>query len=203
MYRAEPQLGADGKMYPIDALTRIDPGQGMLIYQLVRDTKPDNTLEIGLGYGFSTVYFLAAIRANGKGHHVAVDPYQINPWNGVGLTREKILGMEPGTFEFCSETSIQGLARFAREKRRFGTILIDGDHKFDYTLVDFSLASFVCETGGHIILDDMWMPAIQRVASFIRRNLPNFTEIPTPIRNIALFRMTSGEQRQWDYFVPF
>lgn len=143
MYRAEPQLGADGKIYPIDAVTRIDPAQGMRIYQLVRDTKPTNTLEIGLG--FSTVYFSAAIRANGNGHHGAVDPYQINPWNGVGLTREKVLGIEPGVFEFCSENSVQALARFAREKRQFGTILIDGDHRFDFTLVDFSLASFVCE----------------------------------------------------------
>jgi hypothetical protein len=72
----------------------MDGAQGMRIYQLMHDTTPDNTLEIGLGYSFSTVYFLAVIRANGKGHHVAVDPYQMNPWNGVGLTREKVLGIE-------------------------------------------------------------------------------------------------------------
>jgi predicted O-methyltransferase YrrM len=203
MYNAEPQLGADGNKYPIDARTRIDPAQGMRIYQLVRDSKPDNTLEIGLGYGFSTVYFLAAIRANGKGHHVAVDPYQIHPWNGVGLTREKVLGIEQGVFEHCSEMSFQGLARFTREKREFGTILIDGDHKFDFTLVDFSLASFICAQGGHIILDDMWMPSIQRVASFVRLNRLDFAEVPTPIRNVALFQKISGEQRQWDHFVPF
>ena len=203
MYCGEPQLGADGTMHSIDTITRIDPAQGMQIYKLVCDTKPDNTLEIGLGYGFSTVYFLAAILANGKGHHVAIDPYQIHPWNGVGLTREKVLGIEPGVFEHVSESSFQALLRFGKEARRFGTILIDGDHKFDYTLIDFSLATFVCGPGGHIILDDMWMPSIQRVAAFIRLNLPNFTEVATPIQNIALFQMTGPDQRQWDHFVRF
>ena len=97
MYDCEPQLGAAGKMYPIDAVTRIAPKEGMLIYQLVRDTKPDNTLEIGLAFGFSTVYFLAAIRANGNGHHVALDSYQSDAWNGIGLAREKVLAPSQGS----------------------------------------------------------------------------------------------------------
>jgi len=202
MYDREPQLGAEGKKYPIDATTRISPMQGMWIYQLVRDTRPDNTLEIGLAFGFSTVYFLAAIRANGKGHHVALDPYQ-NNWNGIGLAREKVLGTEPGIFEFSSEDSIQGLAQFAREQRRFGTIFVDGSHRFDDVLIDFSLASFVCESGGHIILDDMWMPSIELVASFIRLNRPDFTEVRAPIQNIAVFRKTGPDKRNWDHFVPF
>jgi len=203
MYRSEPQLGADGKLHPIDAITRTDQVQGMFLYNLVHETKPDNTLEIGLGYGFSTVYFLAAIHANRKGHHVAVDPYQLHPWNGVGLTREKVLGLETGTFEHCSESSFQALARFAREQRQFGVILIDGDHKFDFTLIDFTLAAFVCAPSGHIILDDMWMPSIQKVTSFIRLNRPDFTEIPTPIEKIAVFQRTGDEQREWNQFVPF
>ena len=78
-----------------------------------------------------------------------------------------------------------------------------GDHRFDRVLFDFSLASFVCEPGGHIILDDMWMPSIQRVASFIRLNRPDFTEVRTPVRNVAVFRMTGADTRQWDHFVPF
>lgn len=67
MYEGEPQLGTDGKLYPLDTVTRISPRQGMWIYNLVRDTKPGNTLEIGLAFGFSTVYFLAALHSNGTG----------------------------------------------------------------------------------------------------------------------------------------
>ena len=203
MYDRQPQCGAEDKMYPIDATTRIGPKQGMLIYQLVRDTKPDNTLEIGLAFGFSTVYFLAAIQANGKGHHVALDPHQTSRWHDIGLARGKVLGIEAGIFEFSSENSIQGLARLAREQRQFEIIFIDGNHRFDSALSDFFLASFVCKPGGHIILDDMWMLSIQRVASFIRLNRPDFTEVRTSIQDIAVFRMTNTDERPWDHFVPF
>ncbi|HEY1481720.1 MAG TPA: class I SAM-dependent methyltransferase [Candidatus Acidoferrum sp.] len=203
MYRSEPQLGSEDKTYPLDAKTRIDPGEGMQIYEFVRQTKPDRTLEVGLGFGFSTVFFLAAIHANGKGRHLAIDPYQIITWNGIGLARHKVLGTPEGVFEHTFEDSVQALSRLIREKRRFGTILIDGDHRFDFTLVDFSLASFLCEPGGHIILDDMWMPSIQRVASFIRSNRPNFTEVRTPIHNIVVFQMTGPDPRRWDHFADF
>jgi predicted O-methyltransferase YrrM len=202
MYDGNPQLGVDAKMYPLAENVGIGPQQGMLIYQFVRDSKPENTLEIGLAYGFSTVYFLAAIRANRKGHHVAVDPFQ-DDWSGIGVAREKVLGCQPGTFEFSDQTPVQALARFARERRRFGLIFIDSDHKFDGVLVDFTLAALICEPGGHIILDDMHMPAIQRAVAFIRRNRPDFTELPTSDKRLSIFRMTDTDQRKWDHFVPF
>jgi hypothetical protein len=203
MYDRRPQLGTGGRFYPIDEFTQISPQKGMWIYRLVRDTKPENTLEIGLAFGFSTVYFLAAIESNGKGHHFALDPYQDCLWNGVGLTREKVLNVKPGTFSFSYEGSIQGLARFAREQRRFGVIFIDGNHRFDDVLIDFSLSSFLCEPGGHIILDDLQMPSIQRVVSFIRRNRVDFTEALTPISTIAVFRKTDVDKRAHSHFVSF
>ena len=34
--------------------------------------------------------------------------------------------------------------------------------------------------GGHIILEDMWLPSIQRDVAFIRENREDFTEVETP-----------------------
>jgi predicted O-methyltransferase YrrM len=203
MYAGDPQLGADSKTHALDATTRISPQQGMLIYRLVREVKPENSLEIGLAFGFSTIYFFAAIQANGKGHHTSVDPFQYETWHGIGVARGQVLGTKPGSFEFCHETSIQALARFAKEQRRFGVIFIDGDHKFDGVSVDFALASSVCELGGYIILDDMWMPSIQRAVSFIRLNRVDFTEVPTRAPRLAVFRKTDSDKRRWDHFVRF
>jgi len=203
MYDGDPQLGVDGKTHTIDGITRIGPKEGMLIYRLVRDIKPENSLEIGLAYGFSTVYFLAAIQANGKGHHIAVDSYQYEWWDGIGITREKALGIQPGLFEFNRETSAQALARFDREQKRFGVIFIDGDHRFDGVLIDFCLASLVCEPGGYIIFDDVWMPSIQRAMSFIRLNRADFTEFPARDTRLAVFHRTDIDKRRWDHFVPF
>jgi predicted O-methyltransferase YrrM len=204
MYDGDPQLGVDGEIHSMDdAPARIEQQQGMLIYRLVRDTKPENSLEIGLAYGFSTIYFLAAIQANGRGHHIAVDPFQYECWHGIGVAREKVLGTKPGLFEFSQETSVQALARFAREQQRFGVIFIDGYHTFDAVLIDFSLASLVCEPDGYIILDDMWMPSIQRAVSFVRLNRADFTEVPTTVTSLAVFRRTGTDERRWDHFVPF
>jgi predicted O-methyltransferase YrrM len=203
MYDCEPQLGADGKSYPVDSKAAVPPRQGMLIYNLVCDTKPENTLEIGLAFGFSTVYFLAALKKNGKGHCYALDPYQVCNWYSIGLMREKVVNAPAGTLVFSNEDSIQGLARFAREQRHFGVIFIDGYHRFDDVLIDFSLASLVCEMGGHIILDDLWMPSIQRVVAFIRRNRADFIEVPTPISNVAVFRKTNADNRPWHHFEAF
>jgi len=203
MYDGEPQLGADGQMHELDPLTRIRPRQGLWLYQLIREEKPDETLEIGLAYGFSTVYILAALHANGKGRHTALDPFQDGFWRGIGATRDRVTGVRPGTFEFSRETSVQGLARLARERRQFGVIFIDGNHLFDAALVDFFLAAPLCQIGGHVVLDDLWLPSIERVASFVRRNRADFVEVPTPIGNIAVFRRTDEDKRDWKHFVPF
>src|SRR5713226_7004912 len=47
------------------------------------------------------------------------------------------------------------------------------------------------------------MPSIQRCVSFLRGNRVDFTEIPTPIANIAVFRNFADAKRAWNHFVPF
>jgi hypothetical protein len=93
--------------------------------------------------------------------------------------------------------------RSAREQRKFGVVFIDGDHTFDGVLMDFSLASLVCDPDSCIILDDMRMPSIQKAVSFIRSNRTDFTVVPSPVTSLTVFRRTDTDKRQWDHFVPF
>jgi predicted O-methyltransferase YrrM len=76
MYEGDLQLGEDGEKHSLDEITGISPAEGMWIYELCRKVKPQATLEIGLAYGFSTIYFLAVLAENGNGHHSSIDPYQ-------------------------------------------------------------------------------------------------------------------------------
>src|SRR5713101_2937997 len=168
MYNSEPQIGSDGKTYNLDGATRISPTVGMWIYNLCRETKPESTFEIGLAYGFSTLYFLAAIHANGRGSHLAVDPFQENYWHGIGIERARFVGMTEA-FQFANETSVMALTRCAREGIKFEIIFIDGNHRFDDVLIDFALAAPICTQGGYIILDDTWMPSIKRAVAFLRK----------------------------------
>jgi predicted O-methyltransferase YrrM len=201
MYSGELQPGNDGPV-EIDKLTRISEPQGMWIYETCRQLKPKRSLEIGLAYGFSTIFILAAIDETGTGHHTALDPFQKNDWHGVGALQAKHLGME-SFFQMLEEFSVVSLARFRTQKEMFELIYIDGNHRFDDVLVDFTLAAEVCPVGGQILLDDMWMPSVQTVVSWIRSNRKDFREIATPIENIAHFERISSDTRAWDNFVQF
>jgi predicted O-methyltransferase YrrM len=201
MYSGELQPGNNGPV-ELDKLTRISEPQGMWIYETCRRLKPKGSLEIGLAYGFSTIYILAAIDQTGAGHHTALDPFQRSYWHGVGALQAKHFDMER-SFEMLEEFSVTALASFATQKREFEFIYIDGNHRFDDALVDFTLAADVCPMGGHIVFDDTWMPSIQTVASWIRLDRKDFREIPTPIGNIVQFERVGKDDRRWDHFVPF
>jgi predicted O-methyltransferase YrrM len=223
MYRSEPQVGSDGQRHQLDALTRIAPVEGMWLHDLCRKAKPEKTLEIGLAYGFSTLFFLAAIKANGRGEHVAIDPCQADRWDGIGAQCGRNVGMDHA-FHFVPETSVQALTRFARDGRMFDIIFVDGAHFFDAAIVDFFLAADVCSPGGYIILDDLWLPAIRKVVAFVRSNRLDFTEVETPLHrlwarwstraparvireialaNVAVFQKTGDDKRVWSHFVDF
>ncbi len=201
MYSGELQPGINGPV-ELDKLTRISEPQGMWIFETCRRLKPKRSLEVGLAYGFSTIYILAAINQTGTGHHTALDPFQRDSWHGVGALQAQHLGMEP-SFQLLEEFSIPALVGFAKQKDKFELMYIDGNHKFDDVFVDFALAAEVCPMGGNIILDDMWMPSVQTAVSWIRSNRKDFREISTPINNIAQFERIDEDRRTWDHFVRF
>lgn len=201
MYLGEFQPGNHGPV-ELDKLTRISESQGVWMYQTCRRLKPRRSLEIGLAYGFSTIYILAAIAQTGLGHHTALDPFQNDCWHGVGALHAKYLGMER-CFQMLEEFSVTALTRFASYKDQFEFIYIDGGHRFDQVLIDFTLAAEVCPTGGNIVLDDIWMPSVRTVVSWIRSNRKDFREIRTPIDNIAQFERVGQDTRAWDHFVQF
>ena len=223
MYRGEPQVGTDGRLHQLDGLVRIAPSEGMWLHDLCRGVKPAQTLEIGLAYGFSTLFFLAAIKANGQGVHWAVDPGQTDLWHGIGVERARLVGMDHA-FRFVEEKSVQALPRFAQQGLTFDVIFVDGAHYFDSALVDFVLASAVCKPGGYIVLDDLWLPPIRKVAAFIRTNRLDFAEVELPLQrvwsrwstrapgniirdvalaNVAVFQKTGEDSRDWRHFVDF
>jgi predicted O-methyltransferase YrrM len=205
MYNGEPQLGSDGEPHSLDGVVRISREQGMWLYNLCREARPKATLEIGLAYGFSTVYFLAAIHENGVGYHTAVDPFQSH-WHGIGRLQPQRFSMSD-SFRFIDEKSQPALVHFADYGERFEVIFIDGNHRFDDACVEFTLSAELCRMGGCIILDDMWMPAIRKAAAFIRSNRKDFEELKTPVSNIAAFRRIGEDTRPWyhyeEFFDPF
>jgi predicted O-methyltransferase YrrM len=206
MYACEPQMGIDGNMHKINCSCRISANEGMAIYELCRKVKPKSTLEIGFAYGFSTIYFLAAIKANGSGQHTAIDPYEkgmdAGMYAGIGLQNIKELGMED-SFRFIDDFDFFALPNLKREKLMYDVIFIDGNHRFDDIIIDFTLSDYVCSQGGYILLDDLWIPSIQRAIAFIERNRSDYQRITSSDHNLAIFQKTGSDDREWNHFVPF
>lgn len=206
MYAGEPQLGADGLRHAIDDSTRISVEEGMALFSLCRAGQVSETLEVGLAYGFSTVFLLAALADNGGGSHTAIDPYQDVDWDGIGITTaNQLVGSAGGSVEFAlmPERSELALTELARRGCSFGLTFIDGYHRFDDVLVDFTLAARLCPVGGVIVLHDMWLPSIAAVASFLRANRVDFEEVQTGCPNLFAMRRVADDDRDWTHFVPF
>jgi len=204
MYAGDSQLGTDGEKHAIDPAIGISPAEGIWIYELCRQIKPQATLEIGLACGFSTLYFLAALAENGSGRHTSVDPYQMKApgqWAGIGLAQGRRLGGE--RFRFIEERSFAALNHLADNSEHFDIIFVDGRHFFDVVVTEFTLGAELCTMGGYIILHDMWLPAIKRAVAFFRTNRTDFKYIETPLDNIAVFRRAATDDRQFKHFVDF
>jgi predicted O-methyltransferase YrrM len=207
MYRAEPQLGADGQTHPIGNVAGMSPEEGMWIYNQCLAAKPMATLEIGLAFAYSTLYFLAALAKNGQGTHTAVDPLQSSVFFGVGerLARTSLRenAQKDDAFRLIEERSDRAAIDLTRSGNKYEMIFIDGNHRFDDVLVDFYLCAPVCAVGGHVILHDMWMSSIHSAAEFIRANRSDFVWQPTEAWNLAVFKKVSEDQRDWRHFRSF
>jgi methyltransferase family protein len=148
------------------------------------------------------MYFLAALRANGFGSHIAIDPFEVQEWKGIGLTKVKEVKME-GSFEFIPERSHSAMAKLADKKLAFDVIFIDGAHLFDIAFTDFVLADALLQKGGYVLLHDPWMSSIQRIIAFIKKNRADFTLQPPSGANVAVFQKTGEDKRPWDHFEQF
>ena len=194
----EPKLPGSSGLVEIDPITRIDETKGAELNRLVRENGTKDSLEIGLAYGFSTIWIMDALASDG--HHIALDPFQSPLWKGVGATQAQRL---PGKrFELLEDYSIHALSDFIRAGKRFDFIFIDGNHRFDDVLVDFYLSDQALKVGGLMVLDDMWMASIRSVASFVLANRA-YEVVRQESPGILALRKLKDDDRSWRHFRPF
>jgi predicted O-methyltransferase YrrM len=185
MYSGQLQKGFDVQNHELRPDTRISVEEGVCLYRLCRDTKAERTMEIGCAYGFSTLYFLAAISANPAATHTAIDPFESKGWAGIAVQNARAVGMGK-SFRLIEEKSFLAVPHMISDGTQYDVIFIDGNHRFD-----------------DILLDDMWMPSIRKAVSFVRRNRRDFSEVAMPVLNLAAFQRVAEDKRDWDHFEDF
>ncbi len=202
MYRTQPQRGADGAMHELHASTRISPEQGELLATFHEKLRPKVSLEVGMAYGYSTLYMADAMHRGGYGYHLAIDPFQHSAWHGIALASLEELGFQHRV-KLVDDFSASALPRLRDQGVRADFVYIDGQHTFDAVLVDVCGADRLLNPGGLLILDDMWMPSIRKVAAFVRANYAHLVEVPTPVENVFCVMKQGEDARGWDHFVDF
>src|SRR4051794_22346861 len=197
MYSA-PKLEGSNGLVEIDQITKVDKQCGAELNRLVRESGAKRALEIGLAYGFSTIWIMDALPADGE--HIALDPFQASLWHGVGATQARRLSSK--RFTLIEDYSIHVLSDFIRAGKTFDFIFIDGNHRFDDVLVDFYLSDQVLEVGGLLVLDDTWMASIRTVLAFVLANRA-YEIVPQRSHRMAALKKLKNDDRSWRHFRPF
>jgi predicted O-methyltransferase YrrM len=143
--------------------------EGDFLYSLVRHFRPEVTVEIGMANGFSSLYIAQALSENGRGRHIAMDPFQMSDWGGAALASLRRAGLD-SLVRLIEKPSHQALAQLEEEGERTQFVFIDGSHMFDYVVTDFLLADRILTEGGLLAFDDSDWRAISKVLRFVLAN---------------------------------
>jgi predicted O-methyltransferase YrrM len=170
MLRTQTVYTAAGEACPLHgALGREAAGA---LQRLVYELRPNQTLEVGMAYGGSTLAILYALDRLGNGDHVAIDPNQSRPnidevgWGGIGRAMVDRAGLSH-RLKLIERPSYLALPDLVDQGYRFQLILIDGWHSFDYAFVDYFYADLLLDDGGVLVFDDVGLPQVNHVTYFL------------------------------------
>ena len=132
-------LGADGSVHTLFPVA-VSVVEGEALRDRVTRERAARTIEVGLGYGISTLFICEGLLEAGQpeAHHVAVDPHQATRFANCGLQFLDEAGVA-GLVEHHEQESQIALPRFLSEGRSFDLAFVDGNHRFDSVFVDLSM----------------------------------------------------------------
>jgi predicted O-methyltransferase YrrM len=162
-------ISETGESWPLHSSISVD--EGLFIQDVILRIRPHFSLEIGCAYGVSSLFICQTLKDVGAERHIIIDPFQHEFWKGIGLANLDRAGFL-SLIKFYSELSYRCLPRLEIEGVHLDFAFIDGQHTFDYVLVDFFYIDKMLNVGGVIIFDDINYPSIRKLCRFILRNLP-------------------------------
>ncbi len=189
IYQRREVTDAAGRSHRLHS--EVTPDEGELISSMITQNGFTQTLEIGCAYGLSSLHVSGALRGRPGAHHTIIDPGQFTEWHGVGVHQLALCGVD--AYTLIQEPSEIALPQLLKDGRTFQFAVIDGWHTFDHTLLDFFFVNRLLEPGGIVVIDDLQLPGIRKVARYIT-NYPNYRVAgtarqtvfaPSPRRRIA------------------
>jgi len=164
---------SDGTLHEI-FLVAASAAEGEALRGWVVGEGATRTVEVGLGYGVSTLHVCEGLLANADlttARHVAIAPHRTTRFSGCGLQCLEEAG-DAGMVEHHAAESRIALPRYLEEARGFDLAFVDGDHRFGGVFVDLSYLGRLVRPCGVVFLEDYQLPVVvERAAPFFLRNL--------------------------------
>jgi predicted O-methyltransferase YrrM len=168
----------------------IYPGEGALLYSLVRALRPETIVETGTANGFSTSYLLAALQRNGAGRLISIDlPFTIDDAGGlrsiVEGTSIDIYDSSPippgkqsgwaipaelrGRWELRVGDARELLPAALAEVGEIELFFHDSLHSREHMLFEFETAWPQLAKGGVLVADDIFQRKHDALPAFARQ----------------------------------
>jgi len=161
-----------------------------------------------LGYGISALFVCEGLIAEGHDAsvHVVIDPHQATRFANLGLQFLDEAGVADLVEHHPEESQIV-LPRLLAASETFDLAFVDGNHRFEWFLVDLFFLGRLVRPGGVVFIDDYQLPAIARATSFFLANRGWKLESVSPADDLhqwAVLRTdVEPDTRPFTHFVDF
>jgi len=181
IFRTKTVHDANGKTYQLDH--NVDTEEGKFLTGLIKKYQPKRTIEIGCAYGISSLFICSALESVEGAHHTIIDPGQSKYYQNIGIDNLKKANIN--FFEFFEELSELKLPELLKSGQKYDLGFIDGDHRFEYTLLDFFYLNRMIDVGGIIVIDDTGIPAVNKMMRYVL-NYPAYKIVDrVPLQNTS------------------
>lgn len=138
------------------------------LFNMIRQHRPQIVLEIGMGFGISTLTILNAIRANGNNAML----WTIEPDQGAmrDTALEAIEDQELSAFhQLINEPDYVALPKLLQDDAKIEFAYIDGCHIFDYVMIDMFYVDKLLQVGGIIGFNDCGWRGVDKTIRFMNK----------------------------------
>jgi predicted O-methyltransferase YrrM len=138
--------------------------RGRVLYDHIRENRPENLLELGTARGGSAVFIAAALEANGTGHLTSVDstrwqwldPTPAEVLEKAGLSSWVTLDKRFSTYTWFLKAEIEKhLDAVGSAQPEYDFIFLDGSKNWSTDGLAVVLAERLLRPGGWLLLDDL------------------------------------------------
>jgi predicted O-methyltransferase YrrM len=157
----------DGSFLPLHSHTTSE--QCEFLQELIKEVRPESSVEVGLAYGISTIAILDALDTSGKTfHHRVIDPFQ-EDWKDIGLLNIERAGFKDRV-TFYRRFSDQVLPELYIQQQKIQFAYVDTTKVFDVLMTDVYFITKILQTGGILVLDDCGFPGIRMLVRYLSQH---------------------------------